>query len=108
MSGAPTAPDPSLRSGRRGWGRRGPPSPVIARRPKADAAIHTEAPLAPPHGSPRAPRALTIRGVIGDRFIPAHAGNRASYRPAGRCRSVHPRARGEQVIVIGEQRIEGG
>src|SRR5690606_7740393 len=35
----------------------------IARRPEADAAIHGERPLAPPHGSPRALRALAMTRI---------------------------------------------
>ena len=42
------------------------------------------------------------------RFIPAHAGNRNSSRVSGRPRTVHPRARGEQVLVKRTRRDSTG
>ncbi len=38
--------------------------------------------------------------VVVRRLIPAHAGNRARSRPSTRPAPAHPRARGEQVVVI--------
>ena len=53
----------------------------------------------PAGSSPRTRGTVNLTGsiILPFRFIPAHAGNRASHFPAIRTRPVHPRARGEQV-----------
>ena len=43
-----------------------------------------------------------------DRFIPAHAGNRSPTAGRSRSRTVHPRARGEQLENLGLLRLEDG
>jgi len=42
------------------------------------------------------------------RFIPAHAGNTASLLAASRPAAVHPRARGEHRLELGELKLSGG